>query len=224
MVIAAPTNHKNGVSFWWLIIIETFAAISAIIANILTIRVNKNFFYFNTIALMLWMINSFMLGLYVDNIKMILLYLPIIIRFSRWRTGEHHKVTPRRIHPLYVLPLLVSLTLVSLVFGFFVFANFDAFPMLDSFSLIFGVAQAILVAYGIIEGLAVVWLVTVCLLWVNFASGNYIGFIVASIFFVNMNANIMAWLSLYHREHGTFKYRSSNEISPLLNDVLNKYI
>ncbi len=223
LIIQAPTNHNTGQSYWWLIVVEISATISSIIASVLTIRVNKNFFYFNTFSLILWSVNSFMLGLYVDNIKIILLYLPIIIRFSRWRTGEHRKITPRRIRFVFVLPMLILLTSFSLICGFYLFSSFDAFPILDSFNLVFGVTQALLIAFGIIEGLLITYVVTFCLLWMNFASGNYIGVIVGLIFFININANIMAWLAIYHREHKTFKYQKIQKISPLLNELLNKY-
>ncbi len=218
-----PTN-ENGKMFAWLIIIQTLAGTISIAATIYTIRLERKFFYFNTISMVLFVFNNIMLGIYVNAFKAFLLWFPLIIRYGRWseRKGQGlaNKI-PRRLKIRYFFGLLVLY--LGLSYGLSLLVQFDHFPILDSVAFVFALGGAGLQMFGYIEGFMIAMVASTMTLTMFFKTQSYTAAISSSIFFISLIGTILAWLAIYHETYGTFKYVKGDKTLVLVNKIFLKY-
>ncbi len=218
-----PTR-PGGNSYTWLIIVQTLAGTISILASVYTIRLERKFFYFNTTAMILFLLNDIMLGMYVNAVKSFLLWFPLIVRFGRWsENGTKGKVNkiPRRLKLSHFLGLFILY--VGLAYGLSFLVKFDQYPVRDSFAFVFALGGGLFQMFGYIEGFMFALISSLIIITMFFQSHSYTQVLTNLIFIISLVGTILAWLAIYHENYGTFKHLKPDKTLIFVNEILMKY-
>ncbi|NOQ50487.1 MAG: hypothetical protein GQ557_02320 [Mycoplasmataceae bacterium] len=168
-------------------------------------RLNRNFLYFSLISTTLFLTNNVFLFLYINAIKTMILFVPLIIRYVRWGKNSANKV-PRRMKMRVFIPIIVAILIVSYSLSLLT-VDFDKYPLLDSLNLVFALTGVLLQVYGYIEGFIFSIVTAIIVIYMMAESSAWTVVVTASLYLITTIATILAWLSIYHEQHNTFKYR-----------------
>ncbi len=223
-IYAIIPTRPGGNGYAWLIIIQTFAGIISIVATVYTIRLERKFFYFNTLAMILFLLNNIMLGMYVNAFKSFFLWFPLLVRFGRWSEkggkGKANRI-PRRLKLYYFLGLFVLYA--GLSYGLSFLVKFDQYPILDSIAFVFALGGGFLQMFGYIEGFMFALVSSLMIITMFSESHSYTQILTNLIFIVSLVGTILAWLAIYHENYGTFKYIKHDKTLVLVNKIFIKY-
>ncbi len=212
----------------WLLIVQTAAALVSITATIYTIRLKRRYFYFNTMSMILFLFNNIMQGLFVNGIKIFLLWFPLIVRYVRWSDksdkGKINRI-PRRLKLQYFVGIAIFYLGLSAGFGFLIANVFEkeSKPFLDCAAFVFSLGGAFLEMYGIIEGFvfSLVGAILILVMWIQLHS--YTMIVTQTVWIISLVGTILSWLAIYYENYGTFKHVKPGKDLILINQLLIKH-
>ncbi|BDV02537.1 MAG: hypothetical protein HPAVJP_4260 [Candidatus Hepatoplasma vulgare] len=197
-------------------------AICMICSMIFTARINTWFFAFSLLGLITLIVRSIIVGLLLNALKSVIVFLPVILRFIRWFKGQHagRDINVRRMPIFLFIGIVIAVSAIS--YGVGVGAtNLDeeTLPYTDSVNFCFTLASSMLIAFGFIEGwlFALVIGITAILSYVllnadGVISLSIVGLGAASVFLLLSVGTILTWMSIYYSRNNTFKYTKKQKI------------
>lgn len=210
--------ENNEFLFLILIWIGSIFSMSSII---MSARLNRSFFLFGVFALIIWTTRSFIAGLFLDMIRLIILFIPGVIQYFRWNKEKttKDKIKVKRLHTWKIITIIFIAIIVGVSIGLgFSYINessifYDKVPYMDGLNFSFGLISSLIISFGFLEGWILLiassffLIMTYIMLSINFDQAISITGIISTTFFALINFTTgISWLHDYYLDNNTFRY------------------